>query len=698
MDYSKHDKVLKRREQAQTAEKDRRDLARSCIFAYHDPDGFWEKSVLNNWDGKPQYSVNIVNAKLNKKFGELASQEIEINVKPSNSGQKDTAKTMCGLMKSIEYQSSADYIYDRNLLRAMIAGFGAAMVETDYADDYSINQELFIRDIPDAINRVWFFGNWQMPTGEDAEAVTVDYMIEEDEFEDTFDLDRKCESLSTDSDVNNYYNKREGEIVSLLFYKKHVKEKIYFTDSGETINQEDYDELKAGGIDVSSLQFRERKAPKIMSRWYDNKGWLNGEEETVFDTLPVSPIMPNFDIIENTPVWSGDIIYTMDQQRVLNYTISKKVSDEVLNAKKKIWAAKDHFADPKAQSQLKTYNTNNDPIQIYTPSESLPQPFEMGGGMASPAMDSIIQTMVDGIGQTMGLSGVQEGFNQGRMAFESIEALQHKGDVGSLPYFNAYKQFILRIAKICIGAMPKVYDTRMTKRIIGDGGEYENVDLNKTVLGQDGQEIVINDLSAGQYDVYCDIGQSYTNKREKAGKALTEIAQYDSSIISDNKDILLGSFDAPGMDKAAKRARRQMLQAGKITDEEWTDEERQLMQQAMSQPKEPDPMQVAAQAEATKAQAQVEKVQAETQLSIIKAEQAQQKMDFEQELQSLRLIEEKQNNTIQNQAAMVEMMNTMADTLNKIYQSIGVDAIVSHNAAQAYSSTAQDLTDLSRQI
>jgi hypothetical protein len=697
MDYSDHTKVLKRRDQAQTSEKDRRDLARSCQTAYHDPDGFWEQKILDNWDGKPQYSINIVNAKLNKKYGELASQEVQINVKPSNGGNKETAKTMCGLMKAIEYQSNADGTYSRNLLRSMICGFGAAMVDTDYGDNYSFNQELFIRDIPDAINRVWFFGNWTMPTGEDAEAVTVDHMIEEDEFEETFKLDRKVNSLGVDSDYNHYFYKREGDIVSQLFYVKYKAETIYQSLDGNVIDEEDYKELEASGVDVKGLQSRERNVPKIYSRWYDATGWLNDEELTVFDTLPVSPIMANFDIVENRPVWSGDIIYTMDQQRILNYTISKKVSDEVLNAKKKIWITKDQLNDAKALAQIKTYNTNNDPIQTWVHSPDQPPPYEMGGGIASPAMDSIIQTMFDGIGQTMGLSGVQEGVNQGRMALESIEALQHKGDVGSLPYHNAYKSFVLRIGKICIGAMANVYDTPMVKRIIGEGGAYETTELNKAVMAPNGQEVTINDLSAGQYDVYCDIGLNHTTKKEQAGRALTDMAQYDPSIIAENKDILLDSFSAPGMDRASKRARHQLMQAGKIPPDEWTPEEKQMMEQQAQQPKEPDPMQVAAQAEATKAQAEVQRVQAETQLSIIKAEQAQQKMDFEQELQKVRLLAEQQKNSIDNQKSMVDMLNTMADTLNKISQSMGVDAIVSPAAAQAYNSTAQDINQLNRQ-
>jgi hypothetical protein len=691
MDYSDHTKVIARREQAQQAEKDRRDLARTCVAAYHDPDGFWEPSILERWDGKPKYSINIVNAKLNKKYGELADQEVQINIKPSSGGNKETAKTMCGLMKAIEYQSSANDTYSRNLLRSMICGFGAAMADTDYGDDYSFNQEIFIRDIPDALNRVWFFGNWTMPTAEDAEAVTVDHMIEADEFDDTFDVDRKCESLGTDSDRNHYYHKREGDIISQLFYKKYKTETIYQTPEGNVIDEEDYKELKASGVDVKGLQSRKKKVPKIYSRWYDNKGWLTDEEETVFDLLPVSPFMANFDIFENKPLWSGEVIYTMDQQRVLNYTISKKVSDEVLNAKKKIWITKDQLNDPQAMAQLKTYNTNNDPVQVYVHNIDQPPPFEMGGGMASPAMDSIIQTMFDSIGQTMGSTGVQEGVNQGRMAFESIEALQHKGDIGSLPYHKAYKTFVLHLGKICIGAMPKVYDTTMVKRIIGEGGAYDTAELNKEVLAPNGQTITINDLSAGQYDVYCDIGMNHTSKKEQTGRALTDMAQYDPSIIAQNKDILLDSFSAPGMDKAAKRARYQLLQAGGIPPDEWTPEEKQMMEQAAQQPKEPDPMQVVAEAEATKAQAEVQKVQADTQLSIIKAEQTQQKMDFEQEVQRIKTMED-------SQEKMVKMLNTMADTLNKISQSMGVDAIVSPQAAQAYNSTAQDINQLNRQM
>lgn len=701
MDFKDHSKVIKLRQAAQDVEKDKRDKFRECRDAETAPNGYWEQGVWDSFSTykRPRYNFNVTKPKILKKWGELASQEVQVNVKPATGGDKDTAKTLCGLWRSVEYQSEAQNVYSSCLLESLITGFDAAMLEQDYEDNDSFSQELYVRKIPDAVNRVWFLGNWVNALADDAEAVTVDYMLDDDEIRDTFP-DVNIESLGVDSDSNTYYHKREGKIISRLFYKEYYNKTIYQDEQGNIYDDETVKELAGTGIDINSLKSRKRKTFKIMARYYDAKQFLNEPEETVFDLLPVFPLQPNFRIVDNKPISSGEVENHLDQQRVVNYAWSKFVGDTALAPKPKIWMTVSQLGqDPKIQTGLKTYNTNNDPVQYYENDPSSPPPFPMGASGVSADLSQLIMMSVESIDQTSGLMGPAEGKQFARQSVESIEALQHKGDISSLVYFNAWKQWILQIAKCGIRAMPKVYDTPMVKRIIGAEGEYESADLYRDtpVYDQNGNPVgvkKINDISAGVYDVYCDIGMAIRSKKEQMARWMDILADKDPTIIQDNKDLFLSSIELPGMEKAAARARLKLLVSGGIPESELTDEERQMLEQMAQQPKEPDPMQKVAEAELAKAEAGVRKVEIEAQTALIKAEQTQQKMDFEQELQRIKAIEERQKSAFDRQEQMVDILNKMADTMNKIFQSTGAEAIVSHDAATAYNETAQKMVDI----
>ncbi len=701
MDFKDITKVLQLRESAQTVEKDKRDRFRECRDAETSPNGYWEQSIWDSFStfNRPRYNFNVVKPKILKKWGELASQEVQVNVKPSTGGDKDTAKTLCGLFRSVEYQSEAQNVYSSCLLESLITGFDAAMIEQDYEDNDSFSQELFIRKIPDAVNRVWFLGNWVNSLADDAPAVTVDYMLDDDEVDEKFP-DLKIESLGVDSDRNTYYHKREGKIISQLFYKEYYNKTIYQDEQGNIYDDETVKELAGTGIDIKSLRSRERRTFKIMSRYYDAKKWLNEPEETVFDLLPVFPLQPNFRIVDNKPISSGEVENHLDQQRVVNYAWSKFVGDTALAPKPKIWMTMSQLGlDDKVRAKIKTYNTNDDPVQLYENDPSSPPPFQMGASGVSPELSQLIGMSVESIDTTSGLMGPAEGKQFARQSVESIEALQHKGDISSLVYFNAWKQWILQIAKCAIRAMPKVYDTPMIKRLISEEGEYESADLNRDapVFDKMGNPIgvkKINDISAGVYDVYCDIGMAIRSKKEQTARWMDILADKDPTIVQDHKDVFMGSIDLPGMDKIAARERHKLLMAGGLLESELTDEERQKLQELSQQPKEPDPMQKIADAELRTAEAKATSAQVDAQATLIKYEQAQQKMDFEQEIQRIKAIEEKQKSAFDRQEQMVDILNKMADTMNKIYQSTGADSIVSPDAAMAYQETAENMVDI----
>lgn len=686
--YEDHKEVLKTRDAHFELEKEWRDKWRECTNAFEMPGGIWDDKYATKWSTKrPKYNFDVSKKKVLKAWGEIASQDVMVDIKPSGKGSsKEVAMKYKGLYRSVQDRSEASDIYKMACRRFMIGGFDAAMIEQDWMDNDSFDQELFIRHIPDAMNRVWFWGNWNSNVAEDAEAVTVDYTVSDEEFEELCDEDRKPESLGCDSeDWNTWATKREGHLISRLFYKKPVKKTIWQLDDGTVLSDEDYKKLKGSGLVTGQEQSRERDTYEIYVRYYDNKGWLNEAEKTVFDLLPVVPALPNFNIVSNVPISYGKYVDLLDPQRAHNYLASRVIYDSAMAPKPKLWVGKKAVMSESAQLKLKTYNDNDDPVFVHdgieTPYDA-PQSVETSG--ISAGLSVAMQLTRAGIDDASGMAGASDGLSMANQSGDAIGLLQKKGDIVDTEYVDTLVRFAKQLAKVSIRAMQQLYSG--VKVIVNESGEPEELRLDRMIPTAEGM-ITINDLTMGVYDVVCSVVPKTESMRREAAEAIERVGQFIPGILERNADVFIGSIDAPGMDKIAVRERRRMVDAGLIPEDELSEQEKQVVMQKMQQPQQPDPMTVlamaTAEAEVNKANAQVQKVQVEAQTAMIKAKQAQQKMDFEQEMQKIKLIDEKQNQ-------MVDMLNKMADILQKLS---AVEA-PTNSAAGAFNDTAKAMDDM----
>lgn len=686
--YEDHAVVIKCREAHFEIEKNQRDKARECINAFNIPGGIWDDPYYVKWSTKrPKYNFDVSKKKVLKAYGEIASQEVLVDIKPTSKGSsKEIAMKYKGLYRAVQDRSKAPDIYKTALRRFMISGFDAGMIEQDWLDNDSFDQELFIRQIPDSINRVWFWGNWYSNVAEDAEAVTVDYVVSDDEYKDIAGDDIKPQSLDCDSqEWNAWAVEREGHLISRLFYKKPVKKTIYQLSDGTVLNEEDYEELSKSGLDLGEVQSRERDTFVIYVRYYDAKRWLNEAEETVFDLLPVVPALPNFDIVNNIPISYGKYLDLLDPQRAHNALSSRVIYDAAMSPKPKIWVGKKAVESPAAQLKLKSYNDNDDPVFAH---DGIDSPFDAPSSVEtsgiSPAMSVAVQMARAAIDDASGMSGASDGLSMANQSGDAISLLQKKGDVVDTEYADTLVRFAEQLAKVSIRAMQKLYSGR--KVITNESGEPEEIRLDRMIQTPNGM-VTVNDLTMGVYNAVCSVVPKTESLRREAADAIERVGQFIPGILERNRDLFLQSVDAPGMDKIASRERAMMVKAGQIPEDELTEQEKQIAAQMAQQPQQPDPMTVlamaTAEAEVNKANAQVQKVQVEAQTAMIKAEQAQQKMDFEQQIQKIQLIDEKQNQ-------MVDMLNKMADILQKLS---AVEA-PANSASAAFNDTAKAMDEL----
>lgn len=139
-------------------------------------------------------------------------------------------------------------------------------------------------------------------------------------------------------------------------------------------------------------------------------------------------------------------------------------------------------------------------------------------------------------------------------------------------------------------------------------------------------ELAINDLSVGRYDVTVDVGPSYTARRDATVSVLTNVL---SSMLPTDpmrpaiQGIILDNIDGEGLDDFKEYNRNQLLISGIAKPR--NEKEQQIVQQAqMAAQSQPNPEMVLAQAQMVAAQAEAQKATNETAQTQIKAFTAQQ--------------------------------------------------------------------------
>lgn len=712
-----HKHCLALLEEAQDADKDNREAVREAHAFLNKRDGQWEPEVWSKRRGQPRYTFDKCNPIVNQIAGAIKKADFDIKIRPAGGdASKETAELFDGIIRNIETTSNASTIYSRAGRNMVAAGVDGWMVVQKWADAESFDQELAIEYIPNFWDSVFFDTNSQMPDRSDAEWAHKLTAMSKRAYEEKYP-EGSGTSVGQGKSFSTYYNKPDQVIVGEYYWiKQTTKTLVQMSNGAVYVEDEEFakvaDELAALGVTEKSR--RTRPARSVWLRHYDGSGWLDEAQETVFEWIPLIPAYANFNIVDNKIIYHGVIEKLLDAQRVHNYVMSRYVGDVALSPKPKLWMTPEQAAGH--TQKLATMNTNNDPVALYNHIEGQQPPYRDGGALPSPALSELSAITTTAITQASGLFASNMGDNPSLQSGVAIEQLQERGDTGTIDYFQSLEVAICHTAKIIVNAIPKVYDSERLVRILYEDGTHDMLTLNNVVTDQQtGEPVVLNDVSKGRYDVTCSAGKSFSSRRQESVAAILEMAQVDPTIIQEGSDVLLKNAGAAGLDIIAERKRASLLKAGIIPESQWTDEEIQQVQQAAQNP-QPDAAMLLAQAEMLKAQAEqanAQNKQAELQLKAmelqqrsqldaaklgqkgqadaISAQQKQREFDLKLEAMAQQIALANQKEMRETQQAVISMQKTMAETLNLIKQSMGVDAIVSPTVVNAYQEQAENL-------
>lgn len=534
-------------------------------FANGDPDNKfqWEEAMwkARETDRRPYLTVNKVKQHNRQITNDARQNKPCVRVHPVDDGaDKDTAEVFNGVIRHIEANSSADTAYDTAGEFAVDAGLGYWRVTTDYADETTFDQEIYIKAVKNPLN-VLLDPDIQEADGSDARFGFVFEDISKEEFEARYP---DADPVSWPTTGGTAWMTKEA--IRLAEYYKIVEKKDTLcldANSGETFMLSEVEDKELAKAIRADNAFRKRPVVKRTCKWYliagdqvlETTDWLG-------KYIPIVRVVGDEVEIDGKVHRKGHTRAMKDAQRMYNYNSSAAIEYGALQTKTPIITTAEAIEGH--EHLWNNANTQNVPYLPYNAYDEQNQPLPMPQRMVAPAPAQLflqgMQTASEEMKMASGQYDASMGAKSNETSGRAIVARQREGDTATFHFIDNVARAIKFTGKILVDLIPKIYDTERVVRILGEDGADDKARINPEQpqamveqQGQNGKIERIYNLGVGRYDVTVSVGPSYGSKRAEAFQALTELSSRNPQLMQVAGDLIMKAADFPMADQLAER-------------------------------------------------------------------------------------------------------------------------------------------------
>ena len=588
-----HRTAIERFARVENKERSQRRLAIEDLKFAQTEDGQWDDDAIEKRRGRPRYTINRVAGAIDQLIGDQRQNRTDIKIRPVSGGaSEDVAKVMTGLIRNIESQSKADNAYDCAFDEVVNGGYGGWRIVTEFNDDDAFEQDIKLKLIQGATTSLWFDESAKDYDKRDAiwAFVTTDMPLEEhkDRFPKSASVDWSQEQFNSSS--CSIWRSENTVKVAEYWVKTPVTKEIALLSDGRVIDLgEDgaaLDELAAEGITVAKT--RKVKSHKVEMYLMDGSGILEGPKPWAGKFIPLIPVYGRQSFIEDRTYTRGIVRFAKDANRIYNYTTSSAIETTALTPKDPIWYTPKQVLGH--EDKFRNFNTQNSPFMPYNPDPSAPGAPQRGGAPAvqTAFLQQIQQASMD-LYHVTGMQPPSLGANPELKSGKAIQAQERLGDRGSFIFSDNLAKSIEYTAEILVDLIPRIYDTPRQARIMAQDGETENVEVNQTVFDQQTQkDVIVNDLSAGKYDVAAETGPAFATQRQESAAQIIELIGTSPTFEALAMDLVAKDLPILESKELTRRVRKQMIGQGIVEPTE-----QEVEDLGLDQEQKPDPQQQA---------------------------------------------------------------------------------------------------------
>lgn len=531
-----------------------------------------ETFVKNN---KRPLQFNKLCTLANTLLGEQQQNTPQIEVAPKSTCDAETAQIRQNIVKDTMMSTDAKRVYQCAAKQAIIGGFGAFIVDTDYSSKMSFDQNIVYRPIKDATKCYWDVGAEHPNKIDGMRAGYIVRMsrqkfrqmygknIEEKILAETgsMSIDDEEVALSTDtgSSQNPFAWADETGITLVYDYvRKHVPEMLYKLSNGKEVNQQELDEIIESSrshhvmpeIDVYAqpeneegeaeidIEEQEMIIPddNIMTLYDDGQPVSIANSKRIKKSVIVHRLMAGDYILEETEFPSENLpvifmdqnsyfdvngkqvcmpffVHAVDAQRYLNYLGTQCAYLLKISRWDQWIGSKKNVQAPDTQQAWKDPSVVKGML-TYDESPSGAKPEQVRPPEISASLMEQYQRAQDDMYTSTGLYPTRLGQVGNEVSGAAIDSRTRQGSYPTFVVFNAINMAITAGGTIVNEMIPRVYDTqRVISLMTADRGR-QNIVINESL--DDYGEKVRNDVRKGEFEVILQAGPSYEGQKAQA--------------------------------------------------------------------------------------------------------------------------------------------------------------------------------------
>lgn len=610
-------------------QKNRQDAADDMVFKFVTQ---WDDDMIADFLGSYRGEFDILTKAIRKIISDLYLNPVQVDFEPLNEKSEEVADMLSGMYITDDGRNTSIEAYENAEQECVVCGVGAWELKAEYSSIVSEDKKQKVVRLPiyEANNNVFWDPNGKLMDKSDARYCSVLTSYTPDAYkilyeELTGEEPEETTPSSFESPETSYvfpWISGSGEHIYITkFFHTEIKKVkvITFQDPfGQELQMRESDlgDVLDDMIDEGFQIVDEKKIEsRVVTQYIASGREIINESVIACDYIPIIPMYGEYACIEGEFKYEGAVRRAKDPARLRNFALSYLASIVQSAPKEKNIYWVDQIAG------LEKYYEQSGADDNYP--YAVMNRVAMDGSVMPPSPIGVVpaatvpQALMELTAQTreavtdVADPGVPQNVADVDISGKAVMALQAELDKQSMVYQQHRKHAKRRDAEIYASFQSRIMDVPQEVITTAPDGTRSKTKAMESILDKETGNIVeLNDMRDTEFEIFTQIGPSYSSKREQSLEMINGMIQTIDPgdpmrrALQLKSLALMDSFDFKDI---REYSNKQLVMSGFKEPE--TDEEKAMLEQAQNAPKEPDAAMVLAQAEMMKGQAQQEKNQ-----------------------------------------------------------------------------------------
>jgi Phage P22-like portal protein len=522
----------------------------------------WPTAISATRKNRPTLTVNEVRQHNLHITNEAKQNKSSVKYRPVGDGATaEAAEVMEGIYRHISNISNAQMAQGQAIDFQVRAGLGFTVVRSDYVDQKSFDQEIYIDGIDNPLG-CYLFGATK-PDGADAWGGVIFADVNRDALEREYPQLKGRAPAANAVDGQDAGWLREDTVRKAEYYKiVEKKDELIGNDDGITILKSATTPalLEKWEADAQNSGSKLMRRPVVTKRvkCYTIVGDMVVDETDIPGTsIPIVPWCGEITLIDGKLDRKGHTRAMIGAQQMVNYNWSASVEFGALQSKSP-WIAP-AAAIEGYETYWQTANTVNHSILPYNhiddAGKEIPPPKRQEPPVGAPVFLEGMKTASEFMMAASGQYQADLGKEGNEKSGKAINERQRQSERATYHFTDNQALAIRRQGEIVKEWIPIIYDTKRVIKILGLDGEESHVQIDPESAEAhmfDGAVRIFNP-GVGRYEVVSDPGPDYATQRQEAFNAIVQILTQAPGLIEKIGDLLFKVADFPMADEIAER-------------------------------------------------------------------------------------------------------------------------------------------------